>query len=200
MSQSTRQKSTTTIYDHDAARFIILYNKNTNFVSAAQKQFEDLNKAVTYKYTWDATKLEKDHAMEVQHVIKMLGDTGYHDDVRWAQATLTSVLHLGYYLNDRRNLWSIPAGLNRLKKCIPLRNWYLQGAWMVGKVNYLEATIAQKGLRQRIPLCIHNRGRPHAVHRALGPQRRGFGSSEDGDDVADESCRDGNLQPTHWAV
>ena len=91
-------------------------------MSAAQKQFEGLNKAITYKYTWNATKLEKDHAMEVQHVNKMLVDSGYLDDVRWAQATLTSVLRLGYYLNDRRNLWSIPAGLNRLKKCMPLRN------------------------------------------------------------------------------
>ena len=132
------------MYDHDAARFVLLHDKNSNFMSAVQKQFEDLNKAMTYKYTWDGTKLEKDHAMEVQHVIKMLVDTGYLDDVRWAHATLTSVLHLGYYLNDRRNLWSIPAGLNRLKKTIPLRNWYQQGAWMVGKVNYLEAFIAQK--------------------------------------------------------
>lgn len=57
--------------------------------------------------------------MEVQHVSTMLVETEYLDDVRWAQANLTSALHLGYYLNDRRLLWSIPAGLNRLKKCIP---------------------------------------------------------------------------------
>ena len=82
--------------------------------------------------------------MEVQHVIKKLVEAGYLDDVRWGQATLTSVLHLGYYLNDRRNLWSIPAGLSRLKKTIPLRNWYQHGAWVVDKVNYHEIVIAQK--------------------------------------------------------
>lgn len=94
------------MYDHDAARFILLHDKNSNFLSAAQKRFDNLNKAMTYKYTWDGTKMEKDHAMEIQHVIKMLVETGYLDDVRWAQATFTSFLHLGYYLNDRRNLWS----------------------------------------------------------------------------------------------
>lgn len=132
------------LYDHDAARFILLHDKNSSFMSAAQKHFEDLNKAMTYKHTWDPTKLEKDHAMEIQNVIKILVDTGYLDDVRWAQVTLTSVLHLGYYLNDRRNLWSIPAGLNQLKKYIHWRNWYQEGARMVGKVNWLEATVAQK--------------------------------------------------------
>ena len=132
------------MYDHDAARFILLHDKHSNFMSAAQKQFEDLKKATAYKYTWDATKTEKDHAMEVQHVLKMLVEAGYLDDVRWAQATLTSVLHLGCYLNDRRNLWSIPAGLNRFKKTIPFWNWYRYGAWVVDKVNYHEIVIAQK--------------------------------------------------------
>lgn len=112
--------------------------------------------------------------MEVQDVITMLVETGYRDDVRWPQATLTSVLHLGYYHNDRRILWSVPAGLNRLKKRIPLRNWYQQGAWMVGKVNYLEATIAQKDFVREHLLAYSTEGRPHAVHRALGPQRRKY--------------------------
>ena len=35
------------IHDHDAARLILLHDKNSNFMSAAQKQFEDLNKAMT---------------------------------------------------------------------------------------------------------------------------------------------------------
>ena len=64
---------------------------------------------------------------------------------------------------------------------------------MVGKVNYLEATIAQKDFVREHLLAYATEGRPHAVHRGLGPQRRNFGSSGDGADVADESCRDGNL-------
>lgn len=35
------------IHDHDAARLILLHDKNSKFMSAAQKQFEDLNKAMT---------------------------------------------------------------------------------------------------------------------------------------------------------
>lgn len=71
---------------------------------------------------------------------------------------------------------------------------------MVGKVNYPEATIAQKDFVREHLLAYATEGRPRAVHRALGPQRRNIGSSGDGADVADESCRDGNIQPTHWVV
>ena len=39
------------MYGHDAARLTLLRDQNGNFMSAAQKQFEDLKKATAYKYT-----------------------------------------------------------------------------------------------------------------------------------------------------
>lgn len=138
--------------------------------------------------------------MEVQHVITMLVETGYFDDVRWAQATLTSVLHLGYYLNDRRILWSVPAGLNRLKKRIPLRNWYQQGAWTWVKSITLRVPLRKRTSSENTSWLMQPRDGRTPFTELLDLSAENIGSSGDGADVADESCRDGNLQPTHWVV
>ena len=119
-------------YNHDTARFSLdtpptVKDKDKNFMpfmTAAKARFDNLIAATKYKYTWDANKFENDHVVEVQHVIKMLVDGGHLDDTKWTTATLTSVLHLGFYLNDQRNLWKIPKALNQIKKLIPLSCWY----------------------------------------------------------------------------
>ncbi|KAL6716459.1 hypothetical protein ACLMJK_006026 [Lecanora helva] len=119
-------------YDHSTSRFVLAtspkleVNKEyfKEFMGAAKTRFDDLIAATKYKYTWDATKIEKDHVLEVQHVIKMLVDAGHLDDTKWSTVTLTSIFHLGFYLNDQRNLWNIPSALNQIKKLIPLSCWY----------------------------------------------------------------------------
>ena len=77
-----------------------------------------------YKYKWDVSNNEKDHMIEVQHVIKMLIYAKRITETGWSTLPLATVVHLGYYLNDQRNLWSIPKAFNQAKAWIPLSCWY----------------------------------------------------------------------------
>ena len=77
-----------------------------------------------YNYTWDDSNTEKDHIIEVQHVIKMLLSANIITETGWSNIPLATIIHLGYYLNDPRNLWSIPKAYNQAKAYIPLAYWY----------------------------------------------------------------------------
>lgn len=63
-------------------------------MTAAQKQFDKSRRGRNLQLAWEGTKFERDHAIKVQHVIKMLVEIAYLDDVRCPKATLTSVCHL----------------------------------------------------------------------------------------------------------
>ena len=132
------------MYDHDEARFTILGEDNGNFLSVVQKRFEDLQKATEFNYKWNETKFEVDHAMELQHVVRMLALAGHLDDEKWTKTRLTCVLHLGFYLNDQRNLWLIPAAINQTKSRIPLSSWYQNKTGFADKPNATEIAKEQK--------------------------------------------------------
>ena len=103
---------------------------STNIVKPFEGRITDLweeiqkTKPQKYGYKWNVSNNEKDHMIEVQHIIKMLTHAGGITETGWSTLSLATVVHLGYYLNDQRNLWSIPAAFNRAKAYIPLSCWY----------------------------------------------------------------------------
>ena len=110
----------------------LTYRIKANFV--ADKPFEDRitalwneiqkTKPKQYGYKWNVSNNEKDHMIEVQHVVKMLTYAKRITETGWSNLSLATVVHLGYYLNDQRNLWSIPKAFNQAKAWIPLSCWY----------------------------------------------------------------------------
>ncbi|KAK0506985.1 hypothetical protein JMJ35_010685 [Cladonia borealis] len=81
-------------------------------------------KKTQYGYDFIASRIEKDHVLEVQHIVEMLTRARLVHETRWANLPLATIVHLAYYLNDQRNLWSIPKAFNQAKAYIPLYCWY----------------------------------------------------------------------------
>ncbi len=97
-------------------------------VSSIVKEHFKTMKKQTSKAVWNE-ELQKDHFVEVQHVIRLLAmGTGPFAVMEYAQIPLVQYLHLSYYLNDRRNTWTIPASLNRRKGDV-LLGIYTGGSW-----------------------------------------------------------------------
>jgi hypothetical protein len=108
---------------------------------ARSKWHYDKMRKAGWTENWNAD-FQKDHFVEVQHVIDLLAGSPLSNG-GWADAPYKQLLHLSWYLNDRRNTWNIPASLNIRKGKIQLFQ-YIQPesrtvakGWEVAQLEFL---------------------------------------------------------------
>ncbi len=83
--------------------------------SLVQAEYTDVEKLMSVpEKEWKST--EDDHFFEVQHICGFLLDSGVLEPDTALNQPVKLYAHLGYYINNQRNVYTIPVGINQMKK------------------------------------------------------------------------------------